>query len=284
MGPSPRARGIPRALRPLSCARGSIPASAGNPENLVTACRHCKVHPRERGESRRAETTLRYVHGPSPRARGIRHGGSVQTTALRSIPASAGNPTARGRSVSRSGVHPRERGESATELCSVHSARGPSPRARGIRRRRRRRSSNVRSIPASAGNPFASDLAGRARAVHPRERGESVGRLLSLLHQPGPSPRARGIPFRHAVAPVDGRSIPASAGNPGQRRNCRRPRRVHPRERGESVDHADQLTDCVGPSPRARGIRVEVSGTMGARRSIPASAGNPDQHMATPPA
>ena len=91
----------------------------------------------------------------------------------------------------------------------------------------------------------------------------------------GPSPRARGIPSTRSATALRERSIPASAGNPAERRLRTTTPRVHPRERGESprVDDAHALRP--GPSPRARGIPGHPGRQLGAVGSIPASAGNP---------
>ena len=51
------------------------------------------VHPRERGGARAATDARRQLAGPSPRARGSRPDTPPAPVAVRSIPASAGEPT-----------------------------------------------------------------------------------------------------------------------------------------------------------------------------------------------
>ena len=240
------------------------------------------------------------LSGPSPRARGIRSAGGAARPALRSIPASAGNPRLSSSFGRTAGVHPRERGESRSASGLSSCGAGPSPRARGIPLQRGERDGRIRSIPASAGNPGKERFEPRSLQVHPRERGESrTFRSLKAASE-GPSPRARGIRGVRAQTGVELGSIPASAGNPGAgfffwRRTGVHPRergesapppaspatstRVHPRERGESMLIPDTSPDSTGPSPRARGIRVRQPRPRGALGSIPASAGNPQSNM-----
>ena len=283
-GPSPRARGILRGYRPRQTARGSIPASAGNPACDGIGWRIPKVHPRERGESGATPRNPAAALGPSPRARGIRAGRGGRGALPGSIPASAGNPTRPRSPPRRPTVHPRERGESAVGHRPAGRSRGPSPRARGIHPYGGAGKAEVGSIPASAGNPAAVSTSSVRTRVHPRERGESAARWAGGAVGAGPSPRARGIPGRLGPHVVEGRSIPASAGNPPDR--SRRPDRgwVHPRERGESRRQQDVDGRRMGPSPRARGIHGGAGGRDPARGSIPASAGNPEGAVAGWPA
>ena len=215
------------------------------------------------------------LRGPSPRARGILDAGPRRREAVRSIPASAGNPQAAAAPHGRLPVHPRERGESRRRPAASRTRAGPSPRARGIRRDGAPGEGGVRSIPASAGNPAGVSSPAVPRWVHPRERGESRD-LPSARELPaGPSPRARGIRSLRRFSVFGGGSIPASAGNPRGRLTTRRRGRVHPRERGESRRRAVLAWTAAGPSPRARGIRRQARARLPAAGSIPASAGNP---------
>ena len=274
-GPSPRARGIP-PRRPRPCrGTGSIPASAGNP--VIHIAQQCLVgvHPRERGESRRAGGRRTPAAGPSPRARGIRACRSCALSLSRSIPASAGNPSSRLRSAYSGRVHPRERGESLYVFRADVPVAGPSPRARGIRQGLHAGEDRQGSIPASAGNPPQSRGRLLLGGVHPRERGESSGFRWPAFSGHGPSPRARGIRERGSRRDRSDGSIPASAGNPHSITSSIARTTVHPRERGESRGAADQFVLFGGPSPRARGIPAGRGGPASRCGSIPASAGNP---------
>ena len=276
----PRERGesVSGARQPPLGGGGSIPASAGNPKKREWSG-ECivrkRVHPRERGESDARIRSRATTMGPSPRARGIRPRRRASATRAGSIPASAGNPPAAGAPADLVRVHPRERGESPSWACRVASFAGPSPRARGIPRQAPARLACAGSIPASAGNPAMLAVAIAGGAVHPRERGESLQTLNRAYNAAGPSPRARGIRRRPRTCGRSHGSIPASAGNPPCRRWTETDARVHPRERGESLDLEPVTFDGAGPSPRARGIPAREPARLQWTRSIPASAGNP---------
>ena len=217
-GPSPRARGIPTGSRSAARELGSIPASAGNPSCSATWTPGGRVHPRERGESWGALESGGQISGPSPRARGIHRREHQPRPGPGSIPASAGNPAAaESRGVGET-VHPRERGESGNDRGRGAGLRGPSPRARGIPLSAQWVGMQVRSIPASAGNPRATAGSSTRPRVHPRERGESDVREQVVQGPGGPSPRARGIHRRERQPRPNPGSIPASAGNPTRRR------------------------------------------------------------------
>ena len=69
-GPSPRARGKPRAVGRGRPRLGSIPASAGEAFCAAPSLHFQKVHPRERGGSPVLTAARALNPGPSPRARG----------------------------------------------------------------------------------------------------------------------------------------------------------------------------------------------------------------------
>ena len=131
-GPSPRARGIQSHPLTTTLVPRSIPASAGNPRCRPEGASCAWVHPRERGESLDAERPRPQAQGPSPRARGIREKAAWTAARRGSIPASAGNPVAKGCIAHVHEVHPRERGESPDHPHLSTPLLGPSPRARGI--------------------------------------------------------------------------------------------------------------------------------------------------------
>ena len=137
-GPSPRVRGIPPADRDHAREAGSIPARAGNPRPAGERRRRRGVHPRACGESICEVDLLRTDPGPSPRVRGIRCARRTAARLSGSIPARAGNPTPRDARRRARGVHPRACGESHVGRPSGAPSAGPSPRVRGIPRRRAR--------------------------------------------------------------------------------------------------------------------------------------------------
>ncbi len=197
-GPSPRARGSHGVNVMGLVPQGSIPASAGEPGRRPCRPPRPGVHPRERGGASALLHRQLAPLGPSPRARGSPIGGLPDHFALRSIPASAGEPAYGSTPGTPARVHPRERG----------GAPGSPP---GF-------ALAERSIPASAGEPKSEARSSRSSTVHPRERGGASGLLLVSHSQGGPSPRARGSQAGRSVAGACAGSIPASAGEPHARR------------------------------------------------------------------
>ena len=247
-----------------------------------------------RGEHGAHVVILKPCAGSSPRARGTQRRSPLLAQRHRFIPACAGNtssPIAPGRFPT---VHPRVRGEHAGVVVQTAGATGSSPRARGTLIGNIAPAALIRFIPACAGNtsPAARQRVlrrfipacagntpgpkrtGRARAVHPRVRGEHILLLLWLAKYGGSSPRARGTPDRHQPDLVRRRFIPACAGNTwilaGQ--FARNP--VHPRVRGEHDLEAGEPAPDTGSSPRARGTRTARLGPASCSRFIPACAGN----------
>ena len=93
------------------------------------------VYPRWRGELNIGNGFAAAASGLSPLARGARHSQADPATALRFIPAGAGNTPASSVYSARSPVYPRWRGEHVITECSSPRALGLSPLARGTRRR-----------------------------------------------------------------------------------------------------------------------------------------------------
>ena len=220
-------------------------------------------------------------NGLSPLARGARHSQADPATALRFIPAGAGNTPASSVYSARSPVYPRWRGEHFSNLKPVGSLFGLSPLARGTQSNRYFKWPAVRFIPAGAGNTEQQVFQMASRAVYPRWRGNSpdwhhaVYPAGAWEGQPcGLSPLARGTQSNRYFKWPAVRFIPAGAGNsPGDWRN-NPDHAVYPRWRGELV-----ITECSSPralglSPLARGTPRATSATRINNRFIPAGAGN----------
>ncbi len=131
-------------------------------------------------------------NGLSPLARGARHSQADPATALRFIPAGAGNTPASSVYSARSPVYPRWRGEHFSNLKPVGSLFGLSPLARGTQSNRYFKWPAVRFIPAGAGNTEQQVFQMASRAVYPRWRGELPRRLAQQSRPRGLSPLARG--------------------------------------------------------------------------------------------
>ena len=177
----------------------------------------------------------RRSNGSSPLARGTHLEGSMRNSAVRFIPARAGNTSSTSCIRASSPVHPRSRGEHLAARFFARCLRGSSPLARGTHHRPRARRGARRFIPARAGNTCTRATAWYPLSVHPRSRGEHHEAPPLTPPPPGSSPLARGTPRRARGAEMAIRFIPARAGNTLP--SAARPLgfSVHPRSRGEHV-------------------------------------------------
>ena len=192
VGSSPLARGTLNYTRQRRIGRRFIPAGAGN-----TSCHASKrfcpaVHPRWRGEHFCFVGQADGDFGSSPLARGTLRNGEVTRIKRRFIPAGAGN-TERILPVPRQAtVHPRWRGEHSTGHSFCIRCGGSSPLARGTPGHTARSACGRRFIPAGAGNTMNTMPSRSISTVHPRWRGEHMGRVGDVLVGAGSSPLARG--------------------------------------------------------------------------------------------
>ena len=118
---------------------------------------------------------------------------------------------------------------------------------------------SLRSIPASAGEPYWLPMFDADQAVYPRECGGTYKVADLSDNSVGLSPRVRGnLVWRYDRTSLN-RSIPASAGEPPS---------MH------------EIVVCVtGLSPRVRGNLLWPGVLCWCNRSIPASAGEPPIFM-----
>ena len=152
---------------------------------------------------------------------------------------------------------------------------GSSPRVRGTRSRRPRRSREIRFIPACAGNsPSGLPVAVRRLGSSPRVRGTRANRLRGLRRVGGSSPRVRGTRPRRRGRHATCRFIPACAGNSPSSAPSRAGWPVHPRVCGELEISVTLAGDTHGSSPRVRGTHRDRHRRRHRRRFIPACAGN----------
>ena len=213
----------------------------------------------------------------------------------RSIPARAGEPV-RPLAISPPiEVHPRACGGAYGAAVVASLVVGPSPRVRGSLSVRRVHHEGMGSIPARAGEPWASpvrdDLRGSipARAgepspsssqsmtawVHPRACGGARPRRRVVVAEPGPSPRVRGSQRLHLRTRPRQRSIPARAGEPPTAGCGAACKAVHPRACGGARTGTARTASMTGPSPRVRGSRAPRRHRYVSAGSIPARAGEP---------
>ncbi len=172
-------------------------------------------------------------NGLSPLARGARHSQADPATALRFIPAGAGNTPASSVYSARSPVYPRWRGEHLNRGVIPVKMPGLSPLARGTRIKGEGQPFALRFIPAGAGNTRASTSSGIMIPVYPRWRGEHDPGAAARRSTRGLSPLARGTQCKRAINATSGRFIPAGAGNTRQSPPPVGRPAVYPRWRGE---------------------------------------------------
>ena len=168
-----------------------IPACAGNSYERKKVTEYTSVHPRLRGElGPHIGSRIGFI-GSSPLTRGTPPEKFYDGVRSRFIPAYAGNSPMSFTRQCAVPVHPRLRGELATDTVSVTG--GSSPLTRGTQQETFGARQRPRFIPAYAGNSRIALENVALPAVHPRLRGE-------LRYFRGPDLSA-------------GRFIPAYAGN-----------------------------------------------------------------------
>ncbi len=171
--------------------------------------------------------------GSSPQARGTPSLPPRTAPMNRFIPAGAGNAWPGSRERVPGAVHPRRRGERRPIPDGARAVGGSSPQARGTLGAGCRSVARSGFIPAGAGNARSAAVGVPKAAVHPRRRGERIGRRPCIVAQVGSSPQARGTHARFRRWTEIPRFIPAGAGNAMAEDGAGGRFPVHPRRRGE---------------------------------------------------
>ena len=229
-----------------------------------------------RGRGTPPETVVNSCcQGLSPRGRGTHVGGNAVNVQHGSIPAWAGNPSARGLPGPPPPVYPRVGGEPARDIIRLQDKEGLSPRGRGTPQRTMSQSCQGRSIPAWAGNPPGNRNLFPKRRVYPRVGGEPGPGTPCRPRTTGLSPRGRGThrDLHHLVHRLG--SIPAWAGNPSPAGTGPGCWTVYPRVGGEPQVQQLHLPPAevyprVGGGTQVQALIDDIH--VG---SIPAWAGNP---------
>ncbi len=212
---------------------GLPPARAGSTPPPMKTTSVAGDHPRTRGEHLAASVPPTLWAGPSPHARGTPRRGVHPRPQRGTIPARAGNTIRRKRRKTLYRDHPRTRGEHVFHYWENVYLGGPSPHARGTRRRGEARAVPTGTIPARAGNTLTAGPGTRTRWDHPRTRGEHSPDTPNFSGLKGPSPHARGTQGTDSLAAFGDGTIPARAGNTLPASSARPSPRDHPRTRGE---------------------------------------------------
>ena len=198
-GSSPRMRGTGSARAGHEPQARFIPAHAGNSREPTTARSYTAVHPRACGEQLWRAGGGSGDAGSSPRMRGTENEQVQVRSAVRFIPAHAGNSRVCASRPSRRAVHPRACGEQPERDVFTIKFHGSSPRMRGTGVQQRFRLRKIRFIPAHAGNSPAQVCVGRITPVHPRACGEQGPMRVRLLPRRGSSPRMRGTVWLEGI-------------------------------------------------------------------------------------
>ena len=253
-GSSPRVRGTRAPAVGRRVGRRFIPACAGNTRSCSVNGRPPPVHPRVCGEHASTPVDHRCAGRFIPACAGTRAIVQVRAQKSRFIPACAGN--------------------TLSPVAATSGGVGSSPRVRGTRDGAARPGLQLRFIPACAGNTSTSAPAGTTPTVHPRVCGEHQPKAFAVARSGGSSPRVRGTHHHASSNTLQGRFIPACAGNTPPRSYRTVPAPVHPRVCGEHSPIIPQPVFSAGSSPRVRGTRDRGRQRAQGHRFIPACAGN----------
>ena len=144
-----------------------------------------------------------------------------------------------------------------------------------------RGSTCIWSIPACAGEPDRARRGHQGLPVYPRVCGGTASIPVARRRRKGLSPRVRGNLLRLHFKTFSPGSIPACAGEPRRDGDSSDDAEVYPRVCGGTTLHLFVQLRRHGLSPRVRGNPGSVRFRPGARRSIPACAGEPCSAPAT---
>ena len=250
-----------------------IPAHAGQTVLCFCSVFFIADHPRACGANAAIRRSFMIPSGSSPRMRGKLVSVAVLPVFNRIIPAHAGQTMACTPSMPNLSDHPRACGANNSVAVISDAPAGSSPRMRGKLNRTSTPMMPLRIIPAHAGQ--TPDWRGRAHGTtdHPRACGANGPRPSQSEASAGSSPRMRGK--RNPDNPNDPntRIIPAHAGQTGIHASLRHQRPDHPRACGANSAIQVAVLPVSGSSPRMRGKLRRQRGRLGARRIIPAHAG-----------
>ena len=192
--------------------RRIIPARAGQ----TPACSHCRRtspdHPRACGANSSRLNASSMVNGSSPRVRGKLGPDRLRWPTVRIIPARAGQTNRPSAHLSRTPDHPRACGANRASRTCSRNASGSSPRVRGKQPEGYGDRAHVRIIPARAGQTLQAGGHPVGQSDHPRACGANMLLMCIMRLRFGSSPRVRGKLGGLRVGVVQGRIIPARAG------------------------------------------------------------------------
>ena len=274
-GLSPLARGNPSVSSMGGCARGPIPARAGQPATSQPHARTVGAYPRSRGATCQCSHLHVASGGLSPLARGNLTRIAGSSISKGPIPARAGQPCLCCNSCSLGGAYPRSRGATVARHNVLDLAAGLSPLARGNRLGAGPGRAARGPIPARAGQPDGRHKWPLPSRAYPRSRGATFPASYYTDDGEGLSPLARGNPTINSRSVIHGGPIPARAGQPTTAAPAASASRAYPRSRGATEHNMDYMHPTMGLSPLARGNRLAAPVEVLRLGPIPARAGQP---------
>ena len=211
------------------------------------------VYPRTGGGNKLTVDADGPVWGLSPHGRGKHPADKIPPAAQRSIPARAGETSAKASASSGETVYPRTGGGNPLVRGNILAHIGLSPHGRGKPTLPISWGTATRSIPARAGETVRGVGIPPCYGVYPRTGGGNHGIAGVMYREQGLSPHGRGKP-RHSRGYVPGAgSIPARAGETGGECRGQELLAVYPRTGGGNADIATQDDGVHGLSPHGRG-------------------------------
>ena len=174
----------------------------------------------------------------------------------------------------RGWIIPAYAGSTPLFLRSTPAVCGSSPHTRGAQLAALPEWRGWRIIPAYAGSTVWASLPMERAADHPRIRGEHSRHSAIVGTVVGSSPHTRGAQVRYPWPGCRRRIIPAYAGSTRPDRHPRRPRRDHPRIRGEHERAGRSPRRRWGSSPHTRGAPLSPTRHTIIMGIIPAYAGS----------
>ena len=236
------------------------------------------VHPRTSGEHTCRQNAANCPTGSSPHKRGTLQAAPRKMSAIRFIPAQAGNTISLPVVPVKRTVHPRTSGEHKRVFSRSGARDGSSPHKRGTPLSKQRSQPQNRFIPAQAGNTPVLTSVMAPFSVHPRTSGEH-GKLRAIVcNNVGSSPHKRGTLPRQQNCSGRIRFIPAQAGNTPALALSLPGLAVHPRTSGEHCQRQTSHSPSCGSSPHKRGTHFNSPAGESPGRFIPAQAGNTVWH------
>ena len=177
-------------------------------------------------------------------------------SAMRFIPACAGDSAPRASRPMRSPVHPRVCGGQQVQERPEGWPDGSSPRVRGTGGAVVVLPVVVRFILACAGDRVPRASGETSGPVHPRVCGGQTSTASWAQMRFGSSPRVRGTAMTERSVPSSMRFIPACAGDRHPIQRGRTDVAVHPRVCGGQFKREGELILVGGSSPRVRGTGI----------------------------